>query len=369
MEWNLDLEELCKSIYFETPKAQFCQAKVTDFRKSKDTRHTVRKAKLRELVTPYVKYSKENKLKVDVESYLVWKNIFVESPTYNAIFEIEKYYGTSFLLFHAALRANNFELANIAKKVFSPLFHINRHPNYSVMDIHCDYVDQKLAESSQTLRTYLNERKCSNFTGKPYASEPHDERHEEFNKRGLNMQNIKTAEDFQQSFQLVDHYIQMKESCFEDYDIKMHGGNIITIQNYEENISRMRTAMRIKSYLSKPQQNRGFYSLEGKELNPQLANIINIAKSQRQEDVLNVIRYNDFSAGYNTNSYLKVLKNEAEDKLGINFETQLDILITSEHNPELRENLREYCSEARKKSDFDEEKCVEDILCNRFSYI
>ena len=131
----------------------------------------------------------------------------------------------------------------------------------------------------------------------------------------------------------------------------------------------MRTAMRIKSYLSKPQQNRGFYSLEGKELNPQLANIINIAKSQRQEDVLNVIRYNDFSAGYNTNSYLKVLKNEAEDKLGINFETQLDILITSEQNPELRENLREYCSEARKKSDFDEEKCVEDILCNRFSYI
>ena len=42
------------------------------------------------------------------------------------------------------------------------------------------------------------------------------------------MQNIKTVEDFKQSFQLVDHFIKMKESCYEDYSIKIHGGNIIT---------------------------------------------------------------------------------------------------------------------------------------------
>ena len=50
------------------------------------------------------------------------------------------------------------------------------------------------------LKEYLDVRKCSNFTSKPYTSEPHDERHEEFNNRGLNMQNVKTADDFKQSF-------------------------------------------------------------------------------------------------------------------------------------------------------------------------
>ena len=56
------------------------------------------------------------------------------------------------------------------------------------------------------------------------------------------MQNVRTVEDFKQSFQLVDHYNQMKESCFKDYEIKIHGGN-----DYEENISKMRVAMRIHS--------------------------------------------------------------------------------------------------------------------------
>ena len=80
---------------------------------------------------------------------------------------------------HAALRANNFKLANIAKKIFSPLFHVNRHPNYAVMEIHTDYLDEELSEHVPDLRKYFNERKCSNFTRQPYATEPSDERHEE----------------------------------------------------------------------------------------------------------------------------------------------------------------------------------------------
>ena len=43
------------------------------------------------------------------------------------------------------------------------------------------------------LKTYLDTRQTSNFTRKDYAGEPHDERHEEYNKRGLNMQRVKTA--------------------------------------------------------------------------------------------------------------------------------------------------------------------------------
>ena len=74
----------------------------------------------------------------------------------------------------------------------------------------------KLSVNAPELKKYLNNRRCSNFTKQPYASEPHDERHEEFNKRGLNIRNVRTVKDFKQSFQLVDHYNQRKEPCFKD---------------------------------------------------------------------------------------------------------------------------------------------------------
>ena len=83
----------------------------------------------------------------------------------------------------------------------------------------------------------MDPRKCTNLTKKYYGSDPHDERHEEYNKRGLNMQNIRTVDDFKQSFILVDHYDKIKKSCFEDNDIKIHGGNSHTALDYEENIS------------------------------------------------------------------------------------------------------------------------------------
>ena len=317
----------------------------------------------------FVRYARENGLDINVASFLLWKKFFVKSRTYNAIYEIERIYGTSFLIFHASLRANNFKVANIAKKMFSSLFHINRHPNYAIMDIHTEYFDEKLSERAPLLKEYIDKRKCSNFTGNTYGNEPHDERHEEFNKRGLNMQNIQTADDFKQSFQLVDHYMEMKESIFEEYDIKMHGGNITSVHNYEENILKMRVAMRKESYLNKPERDIGMYSLEKKELNPQLLNIANIAHNQRQENIMNVIRHNDFNSGYNSSAKFEVLKHNSKETLGINFETQLNILIASEENPEMRENLQDYVRTSRLHKDFDEEKIVDDILCKNFSFL
>ena len=369
LQWNIDYQELVKSIHFETPKALFTQLKVTDYRKSLDTCKTARKAKVREFVTPFVRYARDKNLDINVASFLLWKKFLVKSETYKALYEIERIYGTSFLLFHASVRANNFKLANIAKKTFSSLFHINRHPNYAIMDIHTEYLDAKLGQKVPELKEYLDIRKCTNFTGMPYANEPHDERHEEFNKRGLNMQNIQTVDDFKQSFQLVDHYMQMKENIFEDYDIKMHGGNITSVQNYEENILKMRVAMRKQSYLNKPEREMGMFSLENKELNPQLTNIVKIAQEQRQDNIMNVIRHNDFSSGYNYGAKFEVLKDESKDRLGMNFETQLNILIASEENPELRENLIEYCRVSRLHPDFDEERIVDDILSRNFSFL
>ena len=155
LEWDIHYRELVKSIHFETPKALFMQEKVTDFRKSYDTYRTSRTAKLREFVLPYVKYAVANDQELSVKSFLVWKKFFVKSKIYNTIFEIEKYFGTSFLIFHASLRANNYRLASMAKKIGSALFHINGHPNYSIMDIHTEYLDKKLSEKAPELKDFL----------------------------------------------------------------------------------------------------------------------------------------------------------------------------------------------------------------------
>ena len=237
------------------------------------------------------------------------------------------------------------------------------------MDIHTDYIEQNMSLNAPELKDYLQDKCCSNLTRQPYASEPHDERHEEFNKRGLNMQTVKTVADFKQSFQLVDHYNDMKNSCFDDYDIVKHGGNTLTNPDYDENVCKMRIFMRQNSYLSKPEKDQQLLSLANEELDPKLPNLVEIAKLQKQEDVLNVIRFNDFSHGYKTKSNINILKNESKDKLGVDYESQLRILIASEENAELRENLRDYCIASRNHPDFNEEKLVEDILARNFSFL
>ena len=63
------------------------------------------------------------------------------------------------------------------------------------MDVHTEYID-KLQGKVPGLQEYLEKRMRSNFTHQVYAHEPHVERHEEFNKRGLNMQNIQTGQNF-----------------------------------------------------------------------------------------------------------------------------------------------------------------------------
>ena len=64
-----------------------------------------------------------------------------------------------------------------------------------------------------------------------------------------------------------------------------------------------------------------------------------------------------------------MLKNEVEGKLGIDFETQLNILIASEEDAELRENLREYCDASKNHPSFNEEKFVDDILSRNCSFL
>ena len=68
------------------------------------------------------------------------------------------------------------------------------------MDIHTYNIEKVLSVKAPELKEYLSTRRYSNFTKEPYSSEPHDERHEVYNKRSLNMQNVKSVVDFKQSF-------------------------------------------------------------------------------------------------------------------------------------------------------------------------
>ena len=123
------------------------------------------------------------------------------------------------------------------------------------------------------------------------------------------------------------------------------------------------------SNYNEPENENEMLSMENEELNPNLINLVQVAQEQRQENIMNVIRHNDFNAGYKTNAQFKVLKNASEDRLGIDYETQLNILIASEEDADLREKLSIYCDSSRLHQDFDEEKLVEDILCGNFSFL
>ena len=64
-----------------------------------------------------------------------------------------------------------------------------------------------------------------------------------------------------------------------------------------------------------------------------------------------------------------MLKDGHIDRLGTNFEQQVKILIESEENLELREQLREYYDRASNDTSFSEEKLIEDILQGTFSFL
>ena len=76
LSWNLDYSDLCEAIHLVTPKAKFMIEKQTDFRKGLDFVRTARKAKLRELVTPFVKFCKAENVKPLVDHFILWRKKF-----------------------------------------------------------------------------------------------------------------------------------------------------------------------------------------------------------------------------------------------------------------------------------------------------
>ena len=124
----------------------------------------------------------------------------------------------------------------------------------------------------------------------------------------------------------------MREICFENMNVKAHGGtNKPNFPDYEPNITKMRTCMRKHEYLSQPEKKSELRALGSNDLlNSKLLNLKKMAKKTENRKFINVIRFNDFEAGFTSGASIKVLKEDAADKLDTNFELQIKILIESE---------------------------------------
>ena len=367
LNWEIDFEELCKAMKLDTPKALFMIEKVTDFRKSLDFIRSCRKAKIRELLTPFVKHCKENNLQVSVGYFFLWLKTFVKNKTYLSVYNIEKYFGTSLLLFLSSMRSNNYPTLRVAKRIFSSLFHVNNNPNYAGIDIWTDYYDEKMRESNPELYEYLETRRFTNKTGKNYGFEPHDERHEEYNRRGMHFQRNRTTEEFATSFALVESYTKLKHSVFEDYGKKSSSSSSsYKTQDYSDNIENMRVLMRSKEYLKFPEEETNIYSLSGKKLNENLLRIKETSDKAKRENILKVIKYNDFKISFASNKYNIF---EGKNDRGLKLEDQARILISSEENPEIRANLLEYWRSASLEKEFNLKQFVEDLITNQFSFV
>ena len=357
--WHMDLSYLCKTINFDSPKAQLVQLKVADFHKSWDTFLASHEAKTLELCYPFVKHALKQGIPVTIQNYNRWKNWFVKSETYNLVYDIESYFGTCVWMF-----ANNYDMALVSRRLFSGLFHINNNPNYSVIDIHYDYLMTMCMKNAPELFEYLKIRKCTNFTGDLFNFQPHDARHEEYNKLGMNLQKINNEKDFEKSFLLVDDFYEAKKHTLKEVGLNDQADVKIVIPQVENNILKMRTGMRSKGYLNHPEEDRAVDTIENVKMNEDVKDIIRKANHQRRKDVVNVLRYNDFSYGFsNTDGKLDIFAKEDDKKNAHDLDHQIKILMktVSGDEKELLEKELEGI-----KTDNEKENFIECILAKDY---
>ena len=367
LTWDLDLEEGSAAIGLDSMKAKFMVSKVTNFRKVFDVVRSMRQSRMREFVLPYIRWAKINNFPVSLKDFYVWKDVHVKSKTYDAVFDIERYFGTSILLYISAMRSNNNKVLLSAKRVFSPLLHLTGHHNYSVIDIHSDYQDTKLEMLAKPVSDYMEKRKFTNKKNIPYCYSPHDERHEEYNKRGLNFQpNIKSVEDFKESFSVCDDYQVMKDACFSsDYQLKNQNDMIPVTPDYEANILAMRVKMRSQKYLHDPSKASDLLALNQNKMDESLCNIIEMAKIQKKENVFSIIKNNDFFCGFKKTAFDIFGSNSSK----IDYNEQIRIFIGSLENSDQKFNLYEYWQNSKQQSDYCAETFIDDLIEKKYDFV
>ena len=309
LTWNIYYSFLCRAIGFLSPKAQLVQQKVTDLHKGWDTFMSQRFAILREIARLFLKYSEKNGIEANSENFEVWEKTVVKNENLKVLIQIQKYFGTSIWLYRAGTRSNHFKLSRAGSRVFSGLFHINGNHNYSLIELYDDYLMTSMEMKDPELFEHFKTRMVTNLKKEPFCSESHDARHEEANKNAQNLLSGRDLDEFDLMFTIVDDLVELKSKvltdlCVEDRSKEMK----IVIPDYEIQIRQMRVSLRNSGYFDDESDKGELETIEGEEMSRDLLNIFNVSREKRDSDILNVIRYSDFSKGYNSKSRIPILK-------------------------------------------------------------
>ena len=184
LNWDIEYESLCQALSLDSPKALAMIRYGQDYRKTEDFSRITRISKQREMVYPFTKHCLQNNLDpYSVENFNNWIETHVKDETYLSVLRIEKYFGTALHLYKSSARANNYEMLNVAKRVFSTLFHLVNAPNYQTIDLYSEYLDELMIKNNPSLYEYLEQRRFRNKTGRDYRSSPYDESHEESHQK------------------------------------------------------------------------------------------------------------------------------------------------------------------------------------------
>ena len=124
----------------------------------------------------------------------------------------------------------------------------------------------------------------------------------------------------------------------------------IVIPHYTILITKIRYAIRKNKYFSSPLEKKAAFSIDGNELNGSLTNIFEISHQRRKDDILKVVRFNNFGEGYSSRKgKFPLMKDEKFNKQDENeINTQLQVLIECIDDSELKEQCRTHYSSLKK---------------------
>ena len=342
LTWKIYYSFLCKALGFLSPKAQLVQAKVTDMHKGWDTFMSQRFAILREIVKLFVDHASRTGIEANSESFEVWeKNI--KNDNLRLVIQLQKYFGTGLWLYRAGTRSNHYKITRAGIRVFSGLFHINGNLNYSVIELYDDYMMTSMEKKNPDLFNHFYTRMVTNLNNEEYCSESHDARHEEANKRAQNLLSGKDLEEFDLAFTIVDDLEEMRSKYLGELGIEDRTQeSTVVIPDYEEQVRDMRISLRKTNYLKNPQSVVELESVEGHKLNKSLLDVFQTSRDKRNSDILNVIRYSDFSKGYNSKSRIPILEVDKENETTVKeIEDQILILLHCIEDKEEKDVLTE----------------------------
>ena len=247
----------------------------------------------------------------------------------------------------------------------SGLFHVNGNSFYSIIDVYDEYLLTMMKTYNANLYEHLQTKLFTKMTGVPYCSQSHDARHKEADKRAQNMFPGNSLDELDLAFTIVDDIWQLRKEKFSDFGVVDSATKQAVVPNLDSLIIKMRYALRKSQYLEKPTMKTEAKSISDKELHPALNTLFQNAHQQRQADILNVMRYNDFSEAFGgANARIPIFKDDSFNESSVlELKTQIHILILAIEDLDIQIMVRHAFDKVQERIDAaDFHEFISDLL-------